>query len=613
MDQTFGDASGASNPDHGDRFRAPGNADESTNQGQTPSPLHGRGQTPDRSGEVDPQHERRSEARLRPTSPRDATLRPSRGTSRFQRGRKGDGTPALFPGAFDRPQPEDELESPEGGAPRSTERPATEAEADNLRGALEACLEAEQFLTWFQRSKLIAHDGQKAIIAVPNGFAKNWIEKYYMESLQRCVEAVLGHGRVAEIREDPERVAGPAPRMEEPAAQPGRPAPQAPRVDLSSELGQLSDLEASVAGRRAEASSAPAPAAPSAWNLLDEGSDFVLNSRCTFDKFVVGPCNRFGHAATLGAAEQPGKAYNPLFLHGRVGVGKTHLLQAFCHAVLERNPATRILYLSCETFVNHFVTALSEGDMMTFREKYRNVDVLVVDDVQLLANKERTQEEFFHTFNSLFNAGKQIVLSSDSPPKDIPTLQDRLVSRFKWGMVSEIEAPCYETRMAIVKRKAAERGALLPDDVVRFIAENIEENVRELEGAVTRLSGYTALSNEPITLEMAQQALAGLIEVRRGAPTVDDIVRLVTEHYQVKLSDLQSKRRTKTIAFPRQIAMYLARKVTRHSLEEIGGFFGGRDHTTVMYAVDKITNLIQNDDAIAADVQGFIGTLMGRQ
>ncbi|MEC7233361.1 MAG: chromosomal replication initiator protein DnaA [Planctomycetota bacterium] len=538
-------------------------------------------------------------ARTRPSSPKDASLRAASG-----RRRRGDGTPELFPGAFDRPETAGEH------APAVEETPATETEAENLRGALEACLESEQFLTWFQRSRLIAHAGREAIVAVPNGFARNWIEKYYMESLQRCVEAVLGQGRIAVLREEPERVAVPEQgRAEAPSA----PVNRAPRADLTSELGPLSDQEARAGGvgaRRQAPSSAPQNMA--AWNLLDVGSDFVLNPRCTFAKFVVGPCNRFGHAATIGASEQPGRAYNPLFLHGRVGVGKTHLLQAFCHTLLERNPGTRILYLSCETFVNHFVTALSEGDMMAFREKYRNVDVLVVDDVQLLANKERTQEEFFHTFNSLFNAGKQIVLSSDSPPKDIPTLQDRLVSRFKWGMVSEIEPPCYETRMAIVKRKAAERGALLPDQVVRFIAENIEENVRELEGAVTRLSGYTALSAEPITLEMAQQCLAGLIEVRRGAPTVDDIIRLVTEHYQVKLSDLQSKRRTKTIAFPRQVAMYLARKLTRHSLEEIGGFFGGRDHTTVMYAVDKMQTQIEEDGNFDEEIQRFMEQLLGR-
>ena len=584
MDETFSDPAGMPDPASGAAVPRPGDA-------RTAAEL----ETDGNGGAA----ERLRPTRTRPSSPRDASLRATGG-----RRRRGDGTPELFPGAFDRPG------SAEEAAPIVEETPATETEAENLRGALEACLESEQFLTWFQRSRLIAHAGREAIVAVPNGFARNWIEKYYMESLQRCVEAVLGQGRVAVLREEPERVAVPEQAR---AEAPGGAATRAPRVDLTSELGPLSDQEARAGGVGARRQAhAGAPPNVATWNLLDEGSDFVLNPRCTFSNFVVGPCNRFGHAATIGASEQPGKAYNPLFLHGRVGVGKTHLLQAFCHAVLERNPGTRILYLSCETFVNHFVTALSEGDMMAFREKYRNVDVLVVDDIQLLANKERTQEEFFHTFNSLFNAGKQIVLSSDSPPKDIPTLQDRLVSRFKWGMVSEIEAPCYETRMAIVKRKAAERGALLPDEVVRFIAENIEENVRELEGAVTRLSGYTALSAEPITLEMAQQCLAGLIEVRRGAPTVDDIIRLVTEHYQVKLSDLQSKRRTKTIAFPRQVAMYLARKLTRHSLEEIGGFFGGRDHTTVMYAVEKIRARIDEDGEFGADVQRFMEQLMGR-
>lgn len=213
--------------------------------------------------------------------------------------------------------------------------------------------------------------------------------------------------------------------------------------------------------------------------MLHSNSDIVLNPRYTFEHYVVGPCNRFAHAAAMGAAEHPGRAYNPLFLHGRVGVGKTHLLQALCFMILDRQPSARILYLSCETFVNHFINALENGDLMEFRDKYRNVDVLVVDDIQLLANKERTQEEFFHTFNTLYNAGKQIVLSSDSPPKDIPTLQDRLVSRFKWGMVTEVSPPCFETRVAIVKRKGRERGREVPDEVAQFIAEHIEENVRE--------------------------------------------------------------------------------------------------------------------------------------
>ena len=225
------------------------------------------------------------------------------------------------------------------------------------------------------------------------------------------------------------------------------------------------------------------------------------------------------------------------------------------------------------------------------------MDVLVVDDIHLLANKERTQEEFFHTFNTLYNAGKQIVLSSDSPPKDIPTLQERLVSRFKWGLVTELEAPCYETRVAILKRKARERGRELPADVAGLLAERIDNNIRELEGAVTKLFGYADLSGEPVSAELAHVALRDIFSVRRGGPTLDDVVSVVTEEFSVKLSDLQSRRRTATIAFPRQVAMYLARRVTRHSLEEVGGFFGGRDHSTVLYAVTKISGLLERDQA----------------
>ncbi len=479
--------------------------------------------------------------------------------------------------------------------------------ANSLRDALVAALAPEQFQTWFKRSKLIRVDDESAVIAVPNSFAKEWIAKYYIDVLQRSVDSILGADRQVVLVEQPESlVVEPAPRSHLEADARPEGAPAEALTDPAAETAR------DRAGRRREAAP-PAPARreqqPIRRSQLDAASDFVLNPKCTFESFVVGPCNRFGHAASLGAAEQPGKSYNPLFLHGRVGVGKTHLLQAFCYSVLDRFPDSRILYLSCETFVNHFIDALENGDMMSFRDKYRNIDVLVVDDIQLLANKERTQEEFFHTFNSLYNAGKQIVLSSDSPPKDIPTLQDRLVSRFKWGMVTEIEPPCFETRMAIVKRKARERGTELPDDVAQFISENIEENVRELEGAVTRLFGYTRLTNAKISVDLAREALAGLIEVRAGVPTVDDIISLVTEHYQVKLSELQSKKRTKAIAFPRQVAMYLSRKVTRHSLEEVGGFFGGRDHTTVLYAVEKIEKEIANDREFSRRIQHFLDRL----
>jgi chromosomal replication initiator protein len=338
-------------------------------------------------------------------------------------------------------------------------------------------------------------------------------------------------------------------------------------------------------------------------------SDVTLNPNYRFDNFVVGPCNRFAYAAAVGVSESPGKSYNPFFLHGSVGLGKTHLLQSLCYSLLERTPGVRILYLSCETFINHFISALENGDLHKFRTKYRNVDLLVVDDIHLLANKERTQEEFFHTFNTLYNAGKQIVLSSDSPPKEIPTLQERLVSRFKWGLVTEIETPCYETRMAILKRKSKERGHELPDQVAQLLAEHIDSNIRELEGAVNRLISYAGLNRQEITTDLVRRLLRDIFTQPKGQPTMDDVLRVVTAHFQVKVTELQSRRRTKAIAFPRQVAMFLARSITRHSLEEVGGFFGGRDHTTVLYAVEQIDKQMRADERFRGTVQGLLAQL----
>lgn len=551
-----------------------------------------------------------------------------RGAARGRRGRAADpSTGMLFP---DAERPAHGQES--SGGPRPPLEPSTADQRASLRGALQCSVSPEHYLTWFRRSRLIGFEGKVGILAVPNTFAEEWIDRYYGDALDRCLAAVAGEGFRIELRVSPESLVeedallgvaeeqvegGTAEADERPgAATPPAAAPPTPSAGPSGSTGVF-DRPARPALAAGPASAPHGMTPPGTLPqgavlrgpMLEDGSDLVLNHKCTFDRFVVGPCNRFGHAAVVGAAEQPGNSYNPLFLHGPVGVGKTHLLQAFCHSILGRYPGCRILYLSCETFVNHFIAALENGSTQSFRDKYRSIDVLVVDDVQILANKEKTQEEFFHTFNSLYNAGKQIVLSSDSPPKEIPTLQDRLISRFKWGMVTELQPPCLETRMAIVVRKAKERGVVLADDIVEFIAENIEQNVREIEGAVTRLFAYTSLSGDELTLETARQALAGLIDVRTTAPTVDDIVSMVTEHYGVKLSELQSRRRTKTIVFPRQVAMYLARKVTRHSLEEIGGFFGGRDHTTVLHAVEKIEKLLAADPAFERETRRFLERL----
>ncbi len=464
---------------------------------------------------------------------------------------------------------------------------------DDVQEALRERVQPEQFETWFRRACLRSVDDVRVELAVQNNFAREWLENYYRVQVEEAVHRVLGSRRIVIFTVDPELV---LPRREtERAKREAAPVAPAPVPAVASEP-------------------TPCRSAPGTGRFggLLWNSDVVLNPKYTFDNFVVGPCNRFAHAAAMGAGESPGKLYNPLFLHGSVGLGKTHLLQSICFYILDRWPETRILYLSCETFVNHFINALEDGDLAAFRHKYRNIDVLVVDDIHLLANKERTQEEFFHTFNTLYNAGKQIVLSSDSPPKDIPTLQERLVSRFKWGLVTEAEQPCYETRMAIVKRKSRERGHEIPDDVAQVLAERIETNVRELEGAVNKLIGFAHLTGRAIQVDLAREALRDVFELRRGEPLMDDVVQVVTEHFGVKLSDLQSKRRTASVTYPRQIAMYLARRVTRHSLEEIGRFFGGRDHSTVLYAIDRVESRIAGDADCRALLEGLFEKLRAR-
>jgi chromosomal replication initiator protein len=295
-------------------------------------------------------------------------------------------------------------------------------------------------------------------------------------------------------------------------------------------------------------------------------------------------------------------AYNPLFLHGPVGLGKTHLLQAICQRVLARRPESRILYLSCETFVNQFISAVESGDLENFRYRYRHVDMLLIDDIHFLAKKERTQEEFFHTFNTLYNSKKQIVLSCDSPPREIPTLEDRLVSRFKWGLVTQIEEPDQETRVSIVRRKAERKGVPLPDGVADLIADNIATNVRELEGAVLRVIGYAALTGKKLTMDLAQEALRDVIQPKERKVTIETILRTVADHFGVKASEITGKRRHKSISLPRQVGMYLARRLTDYSLVEIGGQFGGRDHTTVIYANDKIARELETNHRLKEDL-----------
>ncbi len=434
----------------------------------------------------------------------------------------------------------------------------------------------QQYQTWFSQIQPGNVDDDAIEVVVPNQFLRDWIYRNYAEVIAESAQQVTG--KRPDIRFRIEATAAPtqevahAPTAPDPtpapaweAARPSRPAPRAPERPAS--------------------------------GIQD------LNPNYTFQNFIVGPSNRVPHAAALAVVASPGTAYNPLFLHGSVGLGKTHLLQAICHALIQKRKIDRFLYLSCEAFVNHFISAIENGKLEDFRYNYRHVDMLLIDDVQFLAKKERTQEEFFHTFNTLYNSQKQIVLTCDSPPSELRSIQERLVSRFNWGLVTHLQLPDYETRVAIIKNKAALMDFDLPEEVAHFTAERIQSNIRNLEGAITKIVGYARLMRRPADLGLAREALHDIGDRRGAGPTMDDIFDAVTTHFNVKKADLESKRRLKSYTFPRQIGMFLARRETNLSLEEIGRHFGGRDHTTVIYAADKIGKLVDSDHEVAGLVQ----------
>ena len=433
-------------------------------------------------------------------------------------------------------------------------------------GLLETELGPAEVDGWLRTAQLVALDADRAVLAVPSLLHRERIRERHAEkicgalSVSGCEYAIVEFDlESAADAEDAELPTTPEPLLAQPVAAPVEP--------------------------------------------------LVLHPEHTFDEYVVGPCNRFAHAAAHGVADSPAGAFNPLFLHGSVGLGKTHLMQAIAHRLRANDPSVRIAYLSCEQFINHFVSAIQHGNTASFRERYRDADVLIVDDIQLLANKARTQEEFFHTFNTLHNAHKQIVLSSDAPPGEIPDLQERLVSRFKWGLVAEIEAPCFETRVAILNKKAERLGLELPEALGRFLAEHVDRNVRELEGILTRLHALARLEGQPLSMELAQRALGDSFKAgRQRVVRMDDILDVVVAHFGVKLNELQSKRRSQSIVLPRQIAMLLARRLTKLSLEEIGGHLGGRDHSTVVYGVEQMEKRRRVD----GDFASLISELMRR-
>jgi chromosomal replication initiator protein len=354
---------------------------------------------------------------------------------------------------------------------------------------------------------------------------------------------------------------------------------------------------------------APAAAPPPSEAPLRVLDGLPLSHKYTFDTFVIGSANRFAHAAAMAVAEAPARAYNPLFIYGGVGLGKTHLLQAIGHHVTRHQHLHRVAYISSEKFTNELINSIRDDKTLEFRSKYRNVDVLLIDDIQFLAGKERTQEEFFHTFNTLHEANRQIIITSDRPPKEIPTLEDRLRSRFEWGLIADIQPPDLETRIAILRKKAEMDGINVPNEVADFIAQRIRSNIRELEGALVRVAAYTRLTRSPMTLELTEEILKELLPSTLSKPlSIPTIQKTVADYFGIRLEEMRAKRRTKGVAFPRQVAMYLARELTDASLPRIGEEFGGRDHTTVMHACDRVREALTQDAALAAGLKKLVET-----
>jgi chromosomal replication initiator protein len=481
----------------------------------------------------------------------------------------------------------------------------------------------EQFLTWFSGFTLGQISDQEVEFRVPSGFVRDWLNRNYLEQIQGATHAVLkdtgkpvrqvriGMDTSLAVEERATICAGSSELVRSPEAAVGAVIGEAVGGFSAGDIAdQTRDQEGSVqsvvpgvlSGVMAE------EASPTFSGVVSQvtGSASVqesrrmlaespLNKDYTFDQFVVGASNQLSHAAALAVGQNPGRAYNPLFIHGNVGLGKTHLLQSISHAIRKRGRLSRVVYLSCEEFTNRFILAIQTRKLPEFRQHYRAADALVIDDVQFLMGKDKTQEEFFHMFNDLYNSQKQIVFSSDRSPVDLPTVQERLVSRFKWGLVTDVQQPSFETRLAIVRRKALMRKVDLADDVASFIAERITTNIREIEGAVIKVLGVAAITERKISLGLAEEALQGVASSRSNQISIPDVISMITSEFSVTARDLTGKSRTQKVSLPRQIGMFLSREYTDHSLEEVGRYFGNRDHTTVLYAVTKIKKRSKSD------------------
>jgi len=453
-------------------------------------------------------------------------------------------------------------------------------------GELQVSLSPANFETWLKDTVLVAVDDNHFRIAVPNGFAKDWLESRYRSLISQTLARVVGYSVIVEFE------------VREFAA--------SERADAEDEADAVT-----VAGTPVPAPAAEKPAAPATTTVRlepgrvggTEGGPASLNPRYTFRTFIVGSANRLAHAASLSVAERPGHAYNPLFLYGGVGLGKTHLMHAIGNAVATRFPRKKVVYVTSEKFTNEFITSIQQGKIDDFRARYRRIDVLLIDDIQFIADKERTQEEFFHTFNAIHDEGKQVVLSSDRPPKQITTLEERLRSRFEWGLIADLTAPDLETRIAILRAKAEEQGVPVGSEALEFIARKVVSNIRELEGALNRIAAYASMQGMPITPDLAQAVLSNVLyNPRKRAVTPERIAQAVSEYYSVDLEALKSQKRDRAIVTPRQIAMYLMRAETDVSLLRIGAELGGRDHSTVLHACDKIDREMQQNEELRREL-----------
>lgn len=441
---------------------------------------------------------------------------------------------------------------------------------DSVLRAIKTKLQVESFETWFNPIAFEGIDQAQRLVRLraPNQVLRDWVKVNYAG----LIDQAFGEFNLAGYS-----------------------------VDWILPEDHSKTAPASVLGTRETRSveppsSAPLAAATAVAFAKEVSLDPALNSKYTFESFVVGSCNQFAHAASLAVAESPGKTYNPLYLYGGVGLGKTHLMHACGHAIRQRNPRLRVSYLSSERFMNELINSIRYDKTQVFREKYRSVDVLLIDDIQFMAGKERTQEEFFHTFNTLYEQQKQIVISSDCPPREIPTLEERLHSRFEWGLIADLEPPDLETKIAILKRKAEAVAFVIPDDVALFIASRVKNNVRELEGSLIRLVAISSLRGIPVSKDLARDAIRNIAsEEEPGVIAIEQIQKAVAANYKLTIEQLVSKNNSRQFSFPRQIAMFLCKKLTKHSYPEIGRAFGGKHHTTVIHSFEKIQALSASD------------------